>query len=372
LDAIAVKVADPREIVSPPAESLTSDSDSDEQRQFAAHSREHVAHDSDRRAVFTIAADGPTPNFGSSLVLDDKSGEVEASSKGSGAGLKFGLLAAGLVLAVSAGWYWYSNQQQSVAAIGTAAVPAISGTTAENTPSLPTPNTSFSNAASSNGSPSSGTSSQPGKPALSTDAANLDANRRATKAQTIRTEGKEFATTANGTSKPAAINANVETVSPAKNKPALGHVRLAAPVVGKRGLSPSGNDDNNVADSAPSLGGSAIASADSSGVNMLGTKSNQPAAPITIGGDVKPARLLSSVAPAYPQMARNQHISGDVKIDALIDASGRVSTTKIISGPALLHQAAQDAVQQWRYQPATLNGQPAPMHLTVTVQFKLQ
>jgi protein TonB len=105
---------------------------------------------------------------------------------------------------------------------------------------------------------------------------------------------------------------------------------------------------------------------------MLGTKSNQPAAPITVGGDVKPARLLSSVAPTYPQMARNQRISGDVKIDALIDASGLVSTTKIISGPALLHQAAQDAVRQWKYQPATLNGKPAPMHLTVTVQFKLQ
>jgi TonB family protein len=214
--------------------------------------------------------------------------------------------------------------------------------------------------------------SQPGKPALPTDAVNLDANRRATKAETIRTDGKEFLTTPNGTSKPAAINANVETVSPPEKKPALGHVRLAPPVVGKRGLSHSSNDDNIVADSAPSLGGSAIAAADSSGVNLLGTKSNQPAAPITVGGDVKPARLLSSVAPAYPQMARNQRIGGDVKIDALIDASGRVSATKIISGPALLHQAAQDAVRQWKYQPATLNGQPAPMHLTVTVQFKLQ
>jgi len=366
--ALDTKVADTREIVAAPAESLTSDSDSGEQRQFESHSQEHVA--SDRQAVFTIAADGPTPNFGSSLVLDDKSGEAEASLKGSGAGLKFGLLAAGLVLSVSAGWYWYSNQQQSVAASGTAAVPAISGTTAANTPSLPTSNTSSSNAASSNGSPSNGTLSQPGKPALSPDAANL-AVRRATNAQTVRADGKEFAAAANGTSKPAAINGDVETVSPQEKKPALGHVRLAAPVVGKRYLSRSSNDDNNVADSAPSLGGSATASADSS-VNMLGTRSNQPAAPITVGGDVKPARLLSSVAPAYPQMARNQRISGDVKIDALIDASGRVSATKIISGPALLHQAAQDAIGQWKYQPATLNGQPAPMHLTVTVQFKLQ
>jgi outer membrane biosynthesis protein TonB len=38
----------------------------------------------------------------------------------------------------------------------------------------------------------------------------------------------------------------------------------------------------------------------------------------------------------------------------------------------LLHQAAQDAVRQWKYQPAKLNGQSMPMHLIVTVQFKLQ
>jgi TonB family protein len=372
LDAKApdARVSDTNEIVVAPAESLTSDSDSDEQQQSESHSKEPVTQDSDLQAVFTLAADGPTPNFGSSLALDNKSGEAEASSQGSGAGLKFGLLAAGLVLAVSAGWYWYSNQQQSVAASGTAAVPAISGTTAANTPSFPTPNGSSSNATSSNG-----TSSQPAKSALSNDAANLDANRRPTNAQTIRTDGKEFATTPNAASKSAATNDRLETLSVPEKKPALGHVRLAAPVVGKRELSSSNGDDNNGADSAPSLGGSANVSGDSGGVNLLATKSNQPSAPIvpiTVGGDVKPARLLSSVAPAYPQMARNQRVSGDVKIDALIDAGGRVSATKVISGPALLHQAAQDAVRQWKYQPATLNGQPTPMHLTVTVQFKLQ
>ena len=366
------KALDTKEIIAAPSDRLTSHSVSDEQRQFESHSQEPFAQDSGQRAVFTLAADGPTPNFGSSLALDDKSGDAEASSQASGGGLKFGLLAAGLVLATSAGWYWYANQQQSVAASGTAAAPAISGVTAASTPSLPTPNGPSTSGTSSNGTLLNGTSSQSGKPALFADAASPDSYRSATNAQTIRGDNKGLATAPNGASKPAQINANAETVSLPEKKPALGHVRLAAPVVGKRNLSSFNNDDNNVADSAPSLGGGAIASADSSGVSMLATKSNQPAAPITVGGDVRPARLLSSVAPAYPQMARNQRVSGDVKIDALIDASGRVSTMKIISGPALLHQAAQDAVRQWKYQPATLNGQPAPMHLTVTVQFKLQ
>ena len=76
--------------------------------------------------------------------------------------------------------------------------------------------------------------------------------------------------------------------------------------------------------------------------------------------------------PSYPVLAKNQHVAGDVRVDALIDASGRVTTMKVVSGPTLLHQAAMDALRQWKYQPATLNGNTVPMHLTVTIQFRLQ
>jgi len=107
-------------------------------------------------------------------------------------------------------------------------------------------------------------------------------------------------------------------------------------------------------------------------MNLLGSKGTQPAAPVPVGGDVKQAQLISAVPPVYPQMARSQRLSGNVTIDALIDANGRVTTMKVVSGPALLHQAAMDAVKQWKYKPATLNGQAMSMHLTVTVQFKLQ
>ena len=93
---------------------------------------------------------------------------------------------------------------------------------------------------------------------------------------------------------------------------------------------------------------------------------------MAVGGDVTPARMISSVPPVYPALAKTQHISGDVRVDALIDATGRVTTMKVISGPSLLHQAAMDALRQWKYQPASLDGKPASMHLTVTIQFRLQ
>src|SRR5207245_11265758 len=100
-----------------------------------------------------------------------------------------------------------------------------------------------------------------------------------------------------------------------------------------------------------------------------------PASPVAghlVGGDVKQAKLLPHLPPTYPVLAKSQHVSGDVRIDALIDANGRVTTMKVVSGPTLLHQAAMDSLRQWKYQPASLDGKPVPMHLTVTIQFRFQ
>ena len=103
-----------------------------------------------------------------------------------------------------------------------------------------------------------------------------------------------------------------------------------------------------------------------------GKQPTAPEAPLPVGGDVKAAKLISSVAPVYPILAKNQHVSGNVVIDASIDETGHVTTVKVISGPALLHQAAMAAVRQWKYQPASLDGKPVSMHLTVTLQFRPQ
>jgi periplasmic protein TonB len=86
----------------------------------------------------------------------------------------------------------------------------------------------------------------------------------------------------------------------------------------------------------------------------------------------KPARLISSTPPAYPPLARSQGVEGDVTLDALIDETGRVTSIKTISGPGLLQQAAAAAVRQWKYEPATLDGNAVPMHLTVTVKFRMR
>ena len=169
----------------------------------------------------------------------------------------------------------------------------------------------------------------------------------------------------------AAMNASpTDAVEPDAKKPSLGKVRLAKPKVGRNRQS-----SGVVAPTLTEADGQAVpagAAMDAALGTEAAAQPSAPASPTPVGGDVKPARLLSSVPPVYPPMARSQHVAGDVRIDASIDANGRVSSMKVISGPALLHQAAMEALRQWKYQPATLNGSAVAMHLTVTIQFHLQ
>lgn len=96
-----------------------------------------------------------------------------------------------------------------------------------------------------------------------------------------------------------------------------------------------------------------------------------PKPDVVQGGDVRLPKLVSSVAPVYPQLAAASHIEGEVKIQAEINASGKVTSTKILSGPILLRSAAVNAVRQWKYSPALLDGKAISTQYVVTVRFRL-
>ena len=94
--------------------------------------------------------------------------------------------------------------------------------------------------------------------------------------------------------------------------------------------------------------------------------------PFRIGGDVAQASLISSVPPTYPPLAREARLQGVVLLQVEISREGVVDSVRVISGHALLNDAAVQAVQQWRYKPYMINGQPTPVVTTVTVNFTLR
>ncbi len=95
--------------------------------------------------------------------------------------------------------------------------------------------------------------------------------------------------------------------------------------------------------------------------------------PIHVGGMAEPARLIRKVTPAFPPSAKAQGIEGSVTIEAIIDKAGFVASARAVGGSRPeLAQAALDAVQQWQYTPARLNGEPVDVMTEITMSFTLQ
>jgi TonB family protein len=98
------------------------------------------------------------------------------------------------------------------------------------------------------------------------------------------------------------------------------------------------------------------------------------ARPIRVGGNVQPASLVEQVRPVYPEAMQAVGIEGTVLMEAVISKEGTPislvpQNTSI--DPAFV-SAAMDAVRQWRYRPALLNGEPIEVLTTISVDFKLQ
>ena len=95
--------------------------------------------------------------------------------------------------------------------------------------------------------------------------------------------------------------------------------------------------------------------------------------PHVIGGDVRAPVLVARAEPEYPEAARRAHLDGTVILQAIISADGAVDEIRVVhSANPLLDAAAERAVRQWRYRPATLNGRAVSVYLTVTVTFGLR
>jgi len=94
--------------------------------------------------------------------------------------------------------------------------------------------------------------------------------------------------------------------------------------------------------------------------------------PIRVGGDVQAGNLLYHPNPAYPTEARNRGIEGSVILTAVITEDGQVRSLKIInSSNPLLESGVLEMIQNWRYKPTRLNGEPVEVMTTITVNFTL-
>ena len=128
-------------------------------------------------------------------------------------------------------------------------------------------------------------------------------------------------------------------------------------------------DSDSVATEAPQLSASNLDN------RKIGTLLSGPVTlpkfgtPISQG--VSEGVLEHQVAPIYPRQAFPLRLEGHVVLDATVSENGQLENVKVVSGHALLAQAAIEAVRQWRYRPYLLNGKPVRMQTKITVNFKM-
>jgi len=89
-------------------------------------------------------------------------------------------------------------------------------------------------------------------------------------------------------------------------------------------------------------------------------------------GKMVPAEVIFKPTPTYTQEARNLRIEGEVVLEVVFEASGKLRIVRIVQGLGHgLDEAASHAAEQIRFKPAKRDGQPSDYTALVHIVFQL-
>jgi TonB family protein len=89
------------------------------------------------------------------------------------------------------------------------------------------------------------------------------------------------------------------------------------------------------------------------------------------GTSLQMGRLVAKVEPVYPAEALRQRIAGTAKVHVIIGRSGVVDKAELVDGPRLLAESVLGAVQNWRFEPTLLGGEPIEVEEDISVVFRI-
>jgi TonB family protein len=92
-----------------------------------------------------------------------------------------------------------------------------------------------------------------------------------------------------------------------------------------------------------------------------------PPGHVRVSSGVMAGQKLSGGMPNFCLIAGQERVNGTVSLHVVVDRTGSVSEAHVISGAAVLRQAATEAVRGWMFKPYPLNGDPVEVETTVTI-----
>jgi TonB family protein len=97
---------------------------------------------------------------------------------------------------------------------------------------------------------------------------------------------------------------------------------------------------------------------------------SRAAAPVE--AKITPAEILSKPTPIYTEEARTKKIEGEVLLEVVFEASGKIHVVRVVRGLGHgLDDAAVRAAEQIRFKPALKDGQPSDSTALVHIIFQL-
>ncbi len=81
--------------------------------------------------------------------------------------------------------------------------------------------------------------------------------------------------------------------------------------------------------------------------------------------------LISAAPPAYPELALKGRISGQVDLEVIVDATGKVVDARIVRSNRVFDEAALSAAKQRTYKPSYLRGKAVSTAFPIVVKFEL-
>jgi TonB family protein len=63
-------------------------------------------------------------------------------------------------------------------------------------------------------------------------------------------------------------------------------------------------------------------------------------------------KVVTRVAPVYPELAKRMHVSGVVRLEVVVGANGSVKSAKALGGNPVLIGPATEALRQWKFETA--------------------
>jgi TonB family protein len=92
-------------------------------------------------------------------------------------------------------------------------------------------------------------------------------------------------------------------------------------------------------------------------------------------GVTKPKLIAKhKVEPKYPEIGLQEGVRGVVVLEAVVRVDGTVGSLKVVKNSteySEFAESAKEAIRQWRYEPAQLDGRPVEVAMTLTVNYHL-